>query len=337
MDAAIKQELLERKDYLTAHKDRLVIDGDTHLTDLSLLTGDIQERYESSTNYYHGKLISAEDGLTEMDMAGVDCALCWQNPAAIAYGDDGEANFQMLLAANRYIHEVAAQYKPRLLPAGWTDPKALGLEGALKLNRICVNELGFPIVKLNPAQNAYPIDSELVFKTVENIVELGATPAFHYGGDSEYTPAEGLEKVAQAFPQSRIIAVHMGGGGSHYVGGEETYLKTRELGLRQSNLFFILSAKRDTHIESDLITYQLAGAPYSQNIACGSDAPYGRMTWNFGGYRCMFDSLLNGAKHTDKRLQATPDAFDAASVQGYLGRNFAEFYIKAIENVLAKA
>jgi len=45
----------------------------------------------------------------------------------------------------------------------------------------------------------------------------------------------------------------MGGGGSSYCEGESLYREAREIGLKHPNLFFIQSAKRDCHIESDFI------------------------------------------------------------------------------------
>jgi len=105
--------------------------------------------------------------------------------------------------------------------------------------------------------------------------------------------------------------------------------------LRHPNIKFIESAKRDTHIESDFITYQLAGEPFSGNICCGSDAPYGRQTWNFGGYRAMFKSLMDGKNHTDKRVRQNPGLFNAAIAENYMGRNFAELVISGYEKLLA--
>lgn len=119
----------------------------------------------------------------------------------------------------------------------------------------------------------------------------------------------------------------MGGGGASYNEGEELYAQTRELGLKCPNLFFVQSAKRDTHIESDFITYTLEGKPFSKNIACASDAPYGRQTWNYGGYRMMFQSLLNSRDHTDERVRNNPEAFNENMQQNYMGRNIAELII----------
>jgi hypothetical protein len=114
-----------------------------------------------------------------------------------------------------------------------------------------------------------------------------------------------------------------------YLEAEELYLQACKLGLRQPNIRFILSARRDTAIESDLVNCQLAGEPFCRNLVCGSDAPYGRMTWNFGGFRCMFESLQNGVAHTDPRVRANPNLFTAQIAQNYLGRNFADFIVAA--------
>ncbi len=321
-------------DFLERNKNHLTIDADTHLTDLSQLEGDILTKYRSSPNYYHGRPISAEDLLREMKMAQVDMSLIWQNPAATVYTDDQVQNFTNLLAANTYIYESAQAYPEKFIPAGWTDPKALGVEKALKMVAICLQELGFFIVKMNPAQNAYPLDSEEVVVVVDKIISLGGVPAFHYGADTPYTTPEGLEKLAKRYPDQCLMAVHMGGGGAGYVEAEEHYLKTRKLGLEYPNLFFPLSAKRDTHIESDLITYQLAGKPYKHNMACASDAPYGRQTWNFGGYRAMLRSLMDEENHVDKRIRKNTALFNEEMIQNFMGRNFAEFTIKGYKKFL---
>lgn len=322
-------------EFLENQKDHLVIDADVHATDTARLEGEIRERYESTPDYYQGRPISAEDILREMAMADVDMAMIWQNPAATRYVGDQEQDSEALLAANRYIFETACKWPERFIPAGWTDPKACGMKRALKLVETFVEEFGFIIIKLNPAQNRFAIDSDQALKVVDKIVELGAIPAFHFGADTPYTPAEGLAKVAARHPKHPMIAVHMGGGGAGYIEADEMYAQSRALGLQHPNLKFVMSAKRDTHIESDLITYQLAGEPYSRNLFCGSDAPYGRMTWNFGGYRQMFESLIAGAQHTDARVRAKRGLFTQDDATNYLGRNFAELVIEGGERLLA--
>lgn len=331
-----RQRLSSQIEFLIKHKDRLVIDADTHATDTIGMDELFREAIRETPDYFHGRPVSAEDLIAEMDMAGVDMALIWQNPATTLYQTDRNKNFNALLEANRYIFETAIKYPERFIPAGWTDPKSLGTDLAIKLAAICIGEFGFPIVKMNPAQNAFSISDETVIDVVDFIVESGAVPAFHYGADTEYTPAEGLAIIARRHPNHPVIGVHMGGGGAGYPEAEDLYQKSRKLGLVQPNIRFVLSAKRDTHIESDLITYTLAGEPFSKNLFCGSDAPYGRMTWNFGGYRTMFDSLIKGKDHTDERVRNHPGLFTSQTAQDYMGGNFAGFIIEISKLLLQK-
>jgi predicted TIM-barrel fold metal-dependent hydrolase len=321
--------------HLETHSGQLVIDADIHITDLDNLDAVRRHRYETTPGYYHGRPISAEDAIREMNMAGVDMALAWQNPATTAYSGDPAANTEALTRANRYIRDSAHRYPDRFIPAGWVDPKACGLENTMELLETLVLKFGFLIVKLNPAQNRFQIDAPISVAVVDRIIELGAIPAFHFGADTPFTPAEGLRALAERHPASPLIAVHMGGGGAGYLQAEETYQKARRLGLECPNIRYVFSAKRDTHMESDLIEYQIAGEPYCRNLFCGSDAPYGRMTWNFGGFRAMFQSLIDSENHSDARVRARPGLFTPAAAGGYLGGNFARFVAGEYRRLLA--
>jgi len=192
---SIKYLITQRLDFLLENRNSLVIDADTHISDLNNLAAPLRKQLNESPNYYHGRPISAEELIREMNMSGVDMSLTWQNPAATFYPGSREGNFEALLAANRYIYDASVKYPERFIPAGWTDPKALGVDKAREIVDICVNEFAFTIVKLNPAQNEFPIDSELVIELTEYILSKGATPAYHYGADTPYTPPEGLEKL----------------------------------------------------------------------------------------------------------------------------------------------
>ncbi len=151
---------------------------------------------------------------------------------------------------------------------------------------------------------------------------------------SDWTPMNrsGCRRALQ--PEHPVLAIHMGGSGAGYPEADELYRQARELGLRRSNIRYVLSAKRDTHIESDLIAYTQAGEPFCRNLSCASDAPYGRMTWNFGGFRAMFRSLQDGAHHTDPRVREHPGLFTQEIVRGYLGRNLAELVIHGYQELL---
>lgn len=319
-----------RNAYLKENLNRLCADADTHIS----RPGCEMKRLRSANDstYFHGRAMSAEQLVAEMDSCGVDVSLCWQNPAATRYCGDRTADFEALLDSNRYIYESCQSYPQRLVPGGWTDPKALGVEKAKELVELCVKQFGFSIVKLNPAQNGYPIDSPPVIEVTDLIVSLGATPAFHYGADTEFTPASGLEALAQRHETHPIIAVHMGGGGAGYVESEQLYHDTRALGLRCPNLHFPLSARRETHTLSDLIAFQAEGEPYALNLSCASDAPYGLQAWNFGGYREIF----RAARTESMGRTAYPDAlrlFDEEAERNFLGRNFLRLAIRSHERV----
>ncbi|GJM64352.1 amidohydrolase family protein [Persicobacter diffluens] len=329
----IAERIQHQISFLEKHADHLVIDTDTHLTDPSCLHPDFQQKLNNNPYYYQGRPINEAELLLEMKQAAVDMALIWQNPACTYYTNDPQANFEQLLQANQYIADCAHRYPEKFIPAGWTDPKNCGLENALRIIETCVLEYGMPIIKLNPAQNEFRMDDPMVFTIVDKIIALKAIPAFHYGADTPFTPAVALENLAKRYPNHPIIAVHMGGGGAAYIEADEQYTESRKLGLKYPNIKFALSAKRDTHMESDLIAYQTAGAPFSNNLFCASDAPYGRISWNFGGFRQMFKSLLDQKNHPQLHCCPTENLFNDAAVAQYMGGNFVQLVLEPLKNI----
>lgn len=325
--AALEQitRLIETVD---GHAAELIIDADVHATDTR------RHPALDVDHYYHGRPVSGEDIVREMDSAGVSLANIWQNPAATIYTESEEENAESLLAANAYVADCARRFPGRFIASGWTDPRACGVPNAIRIAEICVRHFGCAIVKMNPAQNRFPMDSPEVVRVADRIVELGAAPAFHFGSDSEFTPISALNALAQRYAPHPIVAVHMGGGGASYIEAEQTYHEARALGLQHPNIRYIFSAMRDTYIEETLITYQIAGPPYSHSLFCGSDAPYGRMSWNFGGFREMFRSLCDGARHPDVRVRSRPGLFHNGAAQAYMGGNFAAFVLETYQRVL---
>ena len=319
---ASAERIRARRDYLRANRHRLVIDGDVHPTRWEDLPADHQRRIDSSDRYFHGRALLTTDLVPLMDRAGVDMAVCWQNPAALPYTEDRAENARRLEHANAAIAELAHQHPQRVIPAGWTDPKALGVEAAVALARKCVLEFGMPIVKLNPAQNSYPIDCPMVMTVVDAIVALGAVPAFHFGSDTVFTPPAGLGRVAARHPDHPVIGVHMGGGGGNFVDAEPIYQGAVQLGLDQPNIFFVLSALREVYAETAIATYARAGRPSSANLALGSDAPYCSMVWVFGGARAFM------AHHTFDRAEDRTDI---------MGGNLADLVARADTTILARA
>lgn len=334
MTAYAIEKAERRLKLVSAGRRGVVVDADTHISDPALPAfARTPVDIGHPNDYYHGKPLSAEQLIESMDAAGIDMSLAWQNPAVTRYTGDSEEDYAALLAANTYIGRAADRYPERILPGGWTDPKALGVDGALRMARHCVEELGFPIVKMNPAQNEFPIDDERVAEVVDLIVSLGATPAFHFGADTPFTPPAGLVAVAERIAPNPVIAVHMGGGGAGYVEAEPVYRSARQAGLTQPNIHYILSAKRETHMESDLITYEAAGEPFCRNISCASDAPYGLQAWNYAGFRAIFRNLQD-ATTLDERVRTGGVGFSDEAASRYMGVNFLELYGRATRATL---
>lgn len=337
MNCTSLEFILQQRNFIQSRKDDLVIDTDTHITDPQLIGVQIKKKLEAFTGYFQGMPISAEQLINEMDLNGVDMSLTWQNPACIDYGKNQKVNYRKLMKANEYIFKASRKYPDRFIPAGWTDPKALGLDLAKKGVEKLVREFGFSIIKMNPAQNEFFLDSPVVFDIIDTIISHRAIPAFHIGSDTVYTPVKALEKIAAHYPDTPIIAVHMGGGGAGYMEAEENYHQIRSLGLKYKNLKFPLSAKRDTHIESDLISFQIAGEPFKKNLFYASDAPYGKISWNLGGFKGLLSNLRSKDYLADKRLLEFPGLFDFQSEKQIMGGNFAEFIIALYDNMLSAA
>jgi len=206
--------------FLDRNQDRLAIDADTHATDPASLTGSVRERYESEQGYYHGRRFPRRTSCGRWNWPMWTCPHL-ADPAATSYTGDPDADTERLLerTATCAIPRNGIQQVHR---RGWTDPKACGLAGALKIAETCVVEFGFPIVKLNPAQNRFPIDSPESYAWWTGSWNWGAVPAFHFGADTPFTPAEGLEAVARRHPERPVLAVHMGGGGAGYLEAEDS-------------------------------------------------------------------------------------------------------------------
>ena len=336
VDDAVNKRIERQIQHLQINRDTLIIDADTHPSPVEELSGVIREKYDTHADYYHGKPVSVQNLTAEMHMSGVDMCLIWQNPAVVPYTEERDENYDALYTSNRFIRDTADARPQQFIPAGWTDPQALGVEKALRLAEICITEFGFFIVKMNPAQNEFPIDSDNVKTVADRIVELGAVPAFHFGADTPYTPVAGLRSLAQRYDGHPILAVHMGGGGASYVDAESHYQQSRQLGLEYPNIRFVLSAKRETHIESDLIAYQSAGEPFCRNLFMASDTPYGVQRWNFSGARAILQGLMDSEHHYDPRVRRNPGLFDESAVQAYLGGNCARFAIQGYQRVLEK-
>lgn len=165
----------------------MIFDADTHMSpykhlDIALTAGELDEK---------------------LSAAGVTRAVCWLTP----HGVDDVSD------SNRYIHESSKKY-PRFVPFGWANVTE-GLEKSIDEVKKCMEEYGFRGVKINGAQNYYPIDDIPTMKVCEEIAKRGGVIAFHIGSDEPVmTSPFRAAVVANEFPDTHIVMIHMGGASS---------------------------------------------------------------------------------------------------------------------------
>lgn len=220
-----------------------------------------------------GNSITAEELVRRMDRAGVEKALVWLQPP---YGRE-------ISVANRYVHESVRAFPDRLLGFGWADPH-LGLDAAREEIRRCVEDYGFYGVKLNGAQNNFMIDDpERSLPLIGAIAATGKVLAFHIGTDAyENTHPFRLAKIARRFPQTPILAVHMGGVGYHDLSAAAI-----EVAAECPNITLIGSAVRAIRI---LKAIKTLGA---ERVCFGSDTPFGLMHVELAMYRALLDGEVS--------------------------------------------
>ncbi len=95
-----------------------------------------------------GNSIAVDELLRRMDRAGIDKAVTWLQPPYVR---------DEIHQGNAYVAQSMRDHPDRILGFGWADPN-LGVAKAIDDVRRSVEEHGCYGVKLNGAQNAYPID-----------------------------------------------------------------------------------------------------------------------------------------------------------------------------------
>lgn len=232
----------------------MIVDADVHLSPLR-----------------EGNRITVEELLRRMDRAGVARALAWLQPAY----------FRDVEGGNRYIYECVRRFPERITGFGWVDPH-FGLEKSLDELKRCSEEYGFVGVKLNGAQNEFPIDDEQVcLPVIEAILDAGRLLAFHIGADSfENTHPFRLAKVARRFPTAIILAVHMGGAAV-----PDLSRAMLEFAQECPNIYLIGSAVSPPAV---LRAIQQLGP---ERVLFGSDTPFQLMHVEVAKYRALLEDL----------------------------------------------
>jgi uncharacterized protein len=236
----------------------MIIDADCHITPVQ-----------------GGEGIQVEELIHRMDYGGIDKALTWLQPAYFPNVDAGNAQ----------VYAATQQYPDRILGFGWVDPH-FGLAAAKDQIKRCVDEYDFYGVKLNGAQNNFPIDSEnMAIPLIEEIVKTGKILAFHIGTDAyENTHPFRLAKIARRFPESPILAVHMGGVAFH-----DLSAACIEAAQECPNITLIGSGVRAVNI---LKAIKILGA---DRVCFGSDTPFAMMHVELAMYAALLRDEVNPA------------------------------------------
>jgi len=227
--------MLER---MTERRTEMIFDTDAHMSPY--------RNFDRSIN--------AEELLEIMAKAGIDRSLCWLLPQEVT--DVSESN--------RYIYDSARKYS-QLVPFGWANVRE-GVDKAVRDAEQCISEFGFKGVKLNGAQNEYPIDSLEAMTVIETIARLGGFVAFHIGIDSpDFTNPKRAGVVAARFPEMPVMMVHMGGAGD---GTKDCADDVIAVAKEHSNMMLVGSAIRISRVEKAI---EELGP---ERVMFGSDAPF---------------------------------------------------------------
>jgi len=222
----------------------------------------------------HDKAIDAA-GLNEMfETAGVERALVWLMPQGVF--DVSESN--------KYVYENSKLY-PRFFPFGWVNVRE-GVQKAKDDVKRCLSEYGFPGVKLNGAQNDFPIDSKEAMQVCEFIAGEGGMIAFHIGEDiPDNTAVFRAANIAKTFPETTILMVHMGGAGDPSRAKEVV-----EAAKQHSNMLLIGSSIEISKVKDAI------DALGADRVLYGSDSPFHSLDDALRDYQLMLGAYSEAEK-----------------------------------------
>jgi predicted TIM-barrel fold metal-dependent hydrolase len=229
----------------------MTIDGDCHI----------------SSRHFDSLAVTADEFVNQMDREGVDKAVVWLKPT---YDKD-------IGRENRTIYEATKRYPDRLVGFGWANPR-LGREATLATIKRCFEEYGFYGIKFNGAQDDYVIDdAEMALPYIEEAVGYGKPLAFHIGADFyENTHPYRLGHIAERFPETQFLMVHMGGAGLPALDRSAI-----EITQEYSNITIIGSG---VEARAVLKAIQILGIT---RVCFGSDTPFCLMHVELAKYRAL--------------------------------------------------
>lgn len=152
-----------------------------------------------------GFSINVEDLIELMDANEVETSVAWPM-LKMHYTMD------TIRQDNKAIGDGAKKYKGRIAPFGGLNP-LMGIKESLEEMDRCINDYNVKGFKLSGSRDGYKInEKELVYPIVEKIAKEDLIFAAHIGADSPVNSHPFLFRdVAKAFPEVRMILIHMGG------------------------------------------------------------------------------------------------------------------------------
>lgn len=221
-----------------------------------------------------GNSVTAEELIAIMDRSGVDKAVIWLQPPYLRH---------LTSAANDYVAESARRFPDRFIPFGWADPN-VGVDAAIREVQRGIEEHGFYGIKMNGAQNNFPIDHpELAMPVIEEIAKRGSILALHVGADAyDNTSPYRVATIAKAYPALRILAIHMGG-----VAHQHQHGPMLDIARQYPNITLIGSEAKSHAI---LQAIKTLGA---ERVCFGSDTPFEIMRVELAKYRALMEGEVS--------------------------------------------
>jgi len=160
---------------------------------------------DADTHIVHDKpgipSIDIEGIIHRMDECKVEKAIVWPSP-----------QWDRVMEPDNYaVAQGMRRYPDRLIGFAHLNPR-LGLEANLAEVDRCMNDFGLCGFKFIPHLDEYAIDDEaLVYPIIERALSLGAKIGIHCDVHAPtFTHPWQVARVAEAFPNARILMVHLG-------------------------------------------------------------------------------------------------------------------------------
>ena len=215
--------------------------------------------------------IGVDQLLRELDRVGVDKAVCWP---MVSYARE-------IASDNAAIHDGAVRHPDRIIPFCGVNP-LLGLDDARDELKRCIEVYGAKGVKLNGARDGYFVDDPVLSLPLAAMAaEAGIALALHCGAnDFERTHPYRIAKISDAFPETPVLIVHMGGSGQ-----PDLCDAVIDFAQRYGNWYLIDSEADYRKIHRGI---KVLG---SERICYGSDTPFCPMRFEWGIRQVVYGDL----------------------------------------------